>query len=34
MIGSVRGRLLDRSTSGEVLVDVGGVGYRAIYIPK
>ena len=33
MIGSVRGRLLDRSTSGEVLVDVGGVGYRAIVGP-
>ena len=33
MIGSVRGRLLDRSTSGEVLVDVGGVGYRAVVGP-
>ena len=30
MIGSVRGRLLDRSVSGEVLVDVNGVGYRAV----
>ena len=30
MIGSVRGRLLDRSATGEVLVDVNGVGYRAI----
>ncbi len=28
MIGSLRGRLLDRSTTGEVLVEVGGVGYR------
>jgi Holliday junction DNA helicase RuvA len=28
VIGSLRGRLLDRSTTGEVLVEVGGVGYR------
>ena len=28
MIGSLRGELLDRSASGEVLVEVGGVGYR------
>jgi Holliday junction DNA helicase RuvA len=28
VIGSVRGTLLDRSPSGEVLVEVGGVGYR------
>ena len=28
MIGSVRGTLLDRTPSGEVLVEVGGVGYR------
>lgn len=28
MIGSLRGTLLDRSTTGEVLVEVGGVGYR------
>lgn len=30
MIGSVRGTVLERSTSGEVLVEVGGVGYRAL----
>ncbi len=28
MIGSLRGTLLDRSTTGEVLVEVRGVGYR------
>lgn len=28
MIGSLRGTLLDRSVSGEVLVEVAGVGYR------
>lgn len=28
MIGSLRGRLLDRSLGGEVLIEVGGVGYR------
>ena len=28
MIGSLRGVLLDRFASGEVLVEVGGVGYR------
>lgn len=28
MIGSLRGLLLDRSAKGEVLVEVGGVGYR------
>lgn len=28
MIGSLRGRLLDRSLTGEVLVEVNGVGYR------
>lgn len=28
MIGSLRGRLLDRSADGEILVEVGGVGYR------
>lgn len=28
MIGSLRGVLLDRWTSGEVLVEAGGVGYR------
>ena len=30
MIGSVRGTVLERTTSGEVLVEVGGVGYRAL----
>ncbi len=28
MIGSLRGRLLDRAVTGEILVEVGGVGYR------
>lgn len=28
MIGSLRGLLIDRSISGELLVEVGGVGYR------
>jgi Holliday junction DNA helicase RuvA len=28
VIGSLRGTLLDRTTAGEVLVEVGGVGYR------
>jgi holliday junction DNA helicase RuvA len=28
MIGSLRGTLLDRSQNGELLVEVGGVGYR------
>lgn len=28
MIGSLRGTLLDRSITGEVLIEVGGVGYR------
>src|SRR5690242_12544652 len=32
MIGSVRGTLLERGAGGEVLVEVGGVGYRA-YVP-
>jgi Holliday junction DNA helicase RuvA len=30
VIGSVRGEVLERSASGEVLVEVGGVGYRAL----
>jgi Holliday junction DNA helicase RuvA len=30
MIGSVRGEVLERSATGEVLVEVGGVGYRAL----
>lgn len=29
MIGSVRGLVLERTVAGEVLVEVGGVGYRA-----
>jgi Holliday junction DNA helicase RuvA len=28
MIGSVRGTVIERTTAGEVLVEVGGVGYR------
>ena len=28
MIGSLRGRLLDRTVAGEILVEVAGVGYR------
>jgi len=28
MIGSVRGTVVERTTTGEVLVEVGGVGYR------
>src|SRR5436305_9402619 len=34
MIGSLRGVLLDRSPSGEVTVEVGGVGYRAAVAPR
>ena len=30
MIGSVRGSVLERSARGEVLVEVGGVGYRVL----
>lgn len=30
MIGSVRGTVLERTTGGEVLVEVGGVGYRVL----
>lgn len=30
MIGSVRGTVIERSPSGEVLVEVGGVGYRCL----
>jgi Holliday junction DNA helicase RuvA len=33
MIGMVRGRLVDRLPSGEVLIDVGGVGYRVVVAP-
>jgi Holliday junction DNA helicase RuvA len=28
VIGSLRGVLLDRSTTGEILIEVGGIGYR------
>ena len=30
MIGSVRGTVIERHTNGEVLVEVGGVGYRVL----
>ena len=30
MIGSVRGTVIERTATGEVLVEVGGVGYRAL----
>jgi holliday junction DNA helicase RuvA len=30
VIGSVRGEVLERSATGEVLVEVGGVGYRVL----
>jgi Holliday junction DNA helicase RuvA len=30
MIGSIRGTVLERTATGEVLVEVGGVGYRAL----
>ena len=30
MIGSVRGTVVERSLSGEVLVEVGGIGYRVL----
>lgn len=34
MIGSLRGTLTDRTLSGEVLVEVGGVGYRVVVSPS
>lgn len=34
MIGSVRGSVLARHTTGEVLVDVHGVGYRVLVPPR
>ena len=34
MIGSLRGTLLERSPDGEVLVEVGGVGYRVVVTPR
>ena len=33
MIGSLRGRLLERSPDGELLVEVGGIGYRIAVTP-
>jgi len=33
MIGSLRGTLVDRSARGEVVIEVGGVGYRATVAP-
>ena len=33
MIGSLRGRVLDRRPGAEVLVEVGGVGYRVTVLP-
>ncbi|HZQ78207.1 MAG TPA: Holliday junction branch migration protein RuvA [Acidimicrobiia bacterium] len=33
MIGSLRGTILDRSVGGEVLLEVGGVGYR-VWVPS
>ena len=33
MIGSLRGKLLDRALDAELLVEVGGVGYRVRTIP-
>ena len=33
MIGSLRGTLLERSSSGELLVEVGGIGYRVSVAP-
>jgi holliday junction DNA helicase RuvA len=34
MIGSLRGTVLDRAVTGEVLVEVGGVGYRVLVAPS
>jgi holliday junction DNA helicase RuvA len=34
MIGSLRGVVLERSASGEALVEVGGVGYRVVVGPR
>ncbi|HVX16965.1 MAG TPA: Holliday junction branch migration protein RuvA [Acidimicrobiales bacterium] len=33
MIGSLRGRLVDRGIDGELLIEVGGVGYRVQVAP-
>jgi Holliday junction DNA helicase RuvA len=34
MIGSLRGIVLERSADAEVLVEVGGVGYRVVVTPR
>ncbi|WP_420621129.1 Holliday junction branch migration protein RuvA [Candidatus Poriferisodalis sp.] len=34
MIGSVRGRLLDKDPAGEMLIEAGGVGYRVTVAPS
>jgi Holliday junction DNA helicase RuvA len=34
MIGMVRGTLIDRQPRGEVLIDVGGLGYRVLVAPS
>lgn len=34
MIGSLRGQVLDRSAEGDLLVEVGGVGYRVSVPPR
>lgn len=34
MIGSLRGEMLERGSSGEVLVEVQGVGYRVVVSPR
>ncbi len=34
MIGSVRGQLLARWTTGEVLIEVAGIGYRVVVTPS
>lgn len=34
MIGSLRGTVLERSPEGEVLLEVGGVGYRVAVTPR
>lgn len=34
MIGSLRGTVLDRDPAGEVLLEVGGVGYRVTVTPR
>ena len=34
MIGSLRGRLVDKEPGGEIVVEVGGVGYRVFVNPR